>query len=394
MRLILHDYGGYAFTLQLAEYLAKHGLNVFYLHGGTMQAVQRAKVNSGNLPLLGLKIDTVQISHPFAKYSFIRRWFQEREYAHLLVQKIICIDPDIVISSTSPLDVQNILQKYSYKHNKKFIFWWQDITGLATQKILSQKNPLLGFIVGNYYQALERNLLRNSEKVIAIADEFRTQYQKWDLVEEKFFIIPNWAPLEEIALLPKDNPWSRNHGLNDKFVFLYTGILGLKHNPGIFLTLADFFQDDPFVQLVVISQGLGADWLKNQEPRPNLHLFPFQPVEDYPSVLASGDVLVAAIEDHAGVYSVPSKTLTYLCAGRPTLLSAPLANQAARLLVSTGSGIAVPPQRDDLLCQAANCLRQDSDLCITMGNNARRYALENFEMDRIGTEFLEIILSA
>ncbi len=393
MRLVLHDYGGYAFTLQLAEYLARNGCCVFYIHGGTMQAVQRAKVNSPNLQLPELKIDTVQISRPFAKYSFIRRWFQEREYARLLVQKIRCIDPDIVISSTSPLDVQNALQKYTRKHGKKFIFWWQDITGLATQKILSQKNSLLGFVVGSYYKSLERNLLRHSDKVIAIADEFSAQYQTWGLAEEKFSIIPNWAPLEEIPLLPKDNPWSRVHGFNDKFVFLYTGILGLKHNPGIFLTLADYFQDDPLVQIVVVSQGLGADWLKNQEVRPNLHLFPFQAVEDYPAVLASGDVLVAAIEDHAGAYSVPSKTLTYLCAGRPTLLSAPLENQAARLLASIKGGLAVPPLRDDLLCQAAGRLRQNSDLCITMGNNSRLYALENFKIDRIGAAFREILLS-
>ncbi len=73
MRLVLHDYGGYPFTLQLAKYLANNGCSVFYLHSGTMQVMQRAKVNSPNLQLPELKIETVQISRPFANYNYFPR---------------------------------------------------------------------------------------------------------------------------------------------------------------------------------------------------------------------------------------------------------------------------------------------------------------------------------
>ena len=52
-------------------------------------------------------------------------------------------------------------------------------------------------------------------------------------------------------------------------------------------------------------------------------LLPYQPFGRLSEVLASADVLVALLESDAGAYSVPSKVLTYLAAGRPILGAIP-----------------------------------------------------------------------
>lgn len=390
MNILLHDYGGYAFTQQLAEHLAGLGHHVHYLHGGSMQAVQRSRRESAHP---NLRIASAQIQTPFAKYNFGKRWAQEREYGQRLAQAATQIRPEVIVSSTSPLDAQESLLRYAQRNRVKFVFWWQDITGLATRQILSAKNPLLGRLVGEYYLAMERAQLRRSQRVIAIAEEFRAPYRKWGLDESKFHVLPNWAALDEIPLLPKDNPWARRHGLHDKFVLLYSGVLALKHNPGLLLALADYFVSQPEVRVVVVSQGPGADFLL-ANPRPNLLVLPFQPYEEYPSVLASADVLLAVLEEQAGAYSVPSKTLSYLCAGRPVLLSAPAANQAARLLREQNAGLVTEPGRPQDFCAAAGFLRDNPDQCQQFGQNARRYAENSFDLGKIGACFLDIIASA
>jgi colanic acid biosynthesis glycosyl transferase WcaI len=389
MKLLLHDNGGYAFSLQLAEHLAGLGHQVHYLHGGAMQAVQRSRRQSGHS---NLHIDSAQIEAPFDKYNFVKRWAQERQYGARLAAKAAQIRPDVIVSSTSPLDSQQYLLDYAHKNGAKFVFWWQDITGLATKKILSQKNALLGWLVGEYYLAMEHAQLRRSHKVIAIAEEFRAPYRQWRLDESKFHVLPNWAALEEIPLLPRDNPWARQHGLQDKFVFLYSGVLALKHNPALLLALADHFAARPDVRVVVVSQGPGADYLK-VNPRPNLRVLPFQPYEEYPQVLASADALVAVLEDHAGGYSVPSKVLTYLCAGKPILLAAPRANQAARLVGEHLVGLVSPPNDPGLFCALAQELSDKPDKCHQFGKNARRHAQNAFNIDKISAQFLEILCS-
>lgn len=387
MSILLHDYGGYAFSLQLAEHLAELGHRVHYLHGGQMQAMQRSRRESKHP---NLSIDSAQIETPFAKYNFAKRWAQERQYGLRLAALAAQIRPDVIVSSTSPLDSQGYLVNYAQNHGKKFIFWWQDITGLATKMILMAKNRPLGWLAGEYYLAMERAQLRRSQAVIAIAEEFRAPYRQWGLDENKLHILPNWAALEEIPQLPKNNPWAQRYGLDEKFVFLYSGVLALKHNPALLLALADHFAGQPQVRVVVVSQGPGADWL-TAHPRPNLLVLPFQPYEEFPQVLASADVLLAVLEEQAGAYSVPSKILSYLCAGRPVLLSAPLQNQAARLLLENRAGHVTPPGDWRALCAAAQSLLENPDECRLLGQNARQYAEKTFDLGKISARFLEIL---
>ena len=70
--------------------------------------------------------------------------------------------------------------------------------------------------------------------------------------------IENWAPVDELPARPRENEWARRHGLDGKPVLLYSGTLGLKHDPGLLHRLAEAL---PEVAVVVASEGLGADWL-------------------------------------------------------------------------------------------------------------------------------------
>jgi glycosyltransferase involved in cell wall biosynthesis len=208
--------------------------------------------------------------------------------------------------------------------------------------------------------------------------------------------IPNWAPLEEITPLPKLNPWAKKHGLAHQFCFLYSGVLGLKHNPGLLLKLALHWKDCDEVSIVVVSEGLGADWLKEQCQAlglNNLRILNFQPYDCFPEVLASADVLVAILEADAGVYSVPSKVLTYLCARRPLLVSIPADNKAARIVTQNNAGLVADPYSSDEFAKASEVLFSDRDLREQFARNGLAYAQNHFDIERIADAFEELICS-
>ena len=95
-------------------------------------------------------------------------------------------------------------------------------------------------------------------------------------------------------------------------------------------------------------EGRSADELKAQAAREglgNLVVRPWVSFAELPGVLADADVLVAMIEADAGTYSVPSKVLTYLAAGRPILAAIPPGNLAARLLDREQAGLTRAPRR-------------------------------------------------
>ena len=198
--------------------------------------------------------------------------------------------------------------------------------------------------------------------------------------------IPNWAPLDELPRLAKDNPWSRARGLHESFNVLYSGSLGLKHNPSVLSDLARSFG--------AVSEGPGADWLGRQRDRlriANLVLLPFQAMEALPQVLAAADVLAGVLEPGAGRYSVPSKVLSYLCAGRPIVLAMPEQNPAVELVLEAAAGVAVPPGDSEAFIAAVRALQHDPRKREQMGMAGRRFAENRFDVERIADRFEAVL---
>jgi glycosyltransferase involved in cell wall biosynthesis len=392
-RILVHDYAGHPFQVQLSRELAWRGYDVLHLYFG-----------HNNTPMGDLKkrtsdpdaftVEGVYTKKPIRKYSYIKRWFQDIEYGNLIAARIKTFKPDFLLSANTPLDSQKIIMKACNQVGTKFIFWLQDVSGLAAMKILSRKIPILGTLVGWYHIQLERHMLRASHQVVLISEDFKPIVEKWQVASKLITVIPNWAPLDELPVRGKNNPWSSQHDLQGKFCFLYTGGLGLKQSPNMLLELALHFKSNPDICVVVISEGPGGAWLKGKKQEfglENLMVLSYQPFKQMPDVMASGDVLVTTLESDAGIFSVPSKTLSYLCAARPQLLAIPLDNLAAKIVIENDAGLVVPSGDVDALIRCAEILIKDVALRERCSRNARMYAERTFNIQTIGDQFESIL---
>lgn len=391
MRVLVHDYSGHPFQVELSRWLAAQGHEVLHVYAAFFQT-PRGSLQRLADDLPNFQIEGLQLKSDFAKYSFFKRRFQEVEYGKVLVARTQQFNPDVLISSNNPLDAQNVLWKYCRKNNVPHVFWLQDVYSMGISSILQEKMGWLGGLIGWHYSRLERNLLRQSTAVVPISPDFLPILNQWQISKDNLHVIANWAPLAELPPASRINDWAEAQGLVDHFVFLYSGTLGLKHNPEYLLALAQHFQAQPKVQVVVISEGLGAQWLRQQKQSmklDNLRILNYQQFSQMPQVLASADVLLAILEASAGVYSVPSKVLTYLCAGKPILLSVPPNNLAARIVVDSQAGL-VTSGRDEFL-QAAEQLCNNQLLGQQMGARALAYAQESFNIERIGKQFERVL---
>ena len=257
---------------------------------------------------------------------------------------------------------------------------------------LGEGLPMLGHLVSAPFTLLERRLLRTSDAVVATSIDFLPLLRRWHVPRERTTVVENWAPLDEVQPLPRKNAWAIRHGLVDKPVFLYAGTLGRKHDPTLLVALADAM---PNAQVVVVSDGVGTDLLgRMKKDRLNLLLLPLQPAADLPEVLASADVLVALLEHEAHAFSVPSKVLTYLAAGRPILGAIPEANLAARTIRAAGAGAVVDPLDRDGFVAAARGLLADPQSRAGAGRAARAYAEQNFDIEAITDRFESIFEAA
>lgn len=398
MRIVVHDYAGHAFPTSLSRELASRGHEVVHAFASSLQTPRGDLVKrEGDPDSLEFREIPMDPDYVRYKYSFLRRRNMEIAYGKQVAAFIRSWKPEAVISGNTPTETQGSITRATLSSGGRFYYWVQDFYSLAVDKLLRKKIPVAGAGVGAWYRHLDRKQFRDSSRIVAITEDFGPILSREFGVEpSRIAVVPNWALIEEIPQFPKDNAWSRRQGLHDKFVFLYSGTIGMKHNPALLLELARKHLHDPAVRVVVVSEGIGAEWLRKnaaEQGLANLVLLPYQPFADLPQVLASGDVLTGILEADAGTFSVPSKTLSYLCAGRPLLLAMPKDNLAARITLKHDAGRVVAPDDMAGFLSEADELRASEETRVRLSANARAYAEETFPIGKTANRFEEILSS-
>jgi glycosyltransferase involved in cell wall biosynthesis len=378
MRIALHDYGAYPFTAELARELARRGHAVRYYYGTGFRQ-PRAEVASTK-GVEGLEFVGVDVASPYQARAGLRRVMQERRYGELVGQEIREFAPDVVLSANAPLEAQVRISRASRVVRAAFVFWMQDIYSRAIESMLARRITRLGArVVAKRYELLERRILVHSDAVILIAEDFRRTLTRWGVSAARTRVIENWSPLDEVQ--PRQDYAGWGHVPADAVVFLYAGTLGRKHDPTLLAHLAAALPD---ALVVVVADGVHVSKLRKATGElANLRVLPLQPAKDLPAILARADVLLAILAADADEFSVPSKVLTYLAAGRPILAAMPTVNLAARTILKAGAGIVVGPDDITGFLAGAAELRQDSPKRDAMGRSGRAYAEQAF---RIGAK--------
>jgi glycosyltransferase involved in cell wall biosynthesis len=388
MRIGIHDFSGHPFQVQLSRELASRGHEVVHWHCPSYVTGKGAVESSAADPPT-FRLQPIPLTRAFSKYSMRRRLQQERAYGRALSAAAAAFAPDVLVSSNNPLLSQQVLLRTCERLGLPFVFWQQDIYSVAMARVAKSRYPLLGSMMGRYLLRLEASMLRRSAKVVAISEDFLPVLRSWGVHDENVVVIENWAPLDDLPMAPRDNAWARERELVGSRVFLYSGTLGVKHNPEMLVELAEQYRGTD-TRVVVLSEGLGADFLRRasaQRGLDNLAVLPFQPFQQLPMVFASADVLVAILDAPAGSYSVPSKVLSYHCAGRPILAALPQDNLAARVVDRAKSGIVVDPSSTVAFVSGARRLLEDEELRLRCGENARTFAETAFDIDQIADRF-------
>lgn len=391
MRIVIADFGGYAFIAQLARALARRGHDVRFGCFGDWQGPKGGvRVHADDPP--NFSLHAISLHEPFQKYNFFRRRGQERWIGRAFAKDAIAFNADIVVAANMPIEVLLAMRGALKGHDIRFVYWLQDIVSMAMKDILTKKLGIVGQLAAAYYARHEAQLLRRSDAVIAITGDFLEVLGKNR--PARCHVLPNWAPLDELPVLPRDNAWSRAQNLSGRKVLLYAGTMGLKHNPSLIVRAALRLRALPEAMVVVVSEGVGADYLAKEKAAQgldNLLLLPYQPADQIAPMLASADVLTAFVEREAARFSVPSKLLSYLCAARTPLLAIAADNLAARLVRDNALGVVVEPDSGTDYAEEAFRLLTDDGLRAQYASRARVFAEANFEIERITSQFEEMI---
>lgn len=393
MRVLVHDFSGHPFQVRLSRALAETGDDVLHAHCPDIVTpkgdLRRRPTDSPNFSLCALRAGSVS---EFPKYDIPRRVVREIRYARDLVHTIDEFAPDVVLLSNDPPVARTLVVRSCRKRRVPVIVWLQDLYALGLRLLYRRRYGLLAWVPGSIARALERDALRRATAIVVISDDFVSDASRSAGAGMPVFVIENWAPVDELPLSPRMGSLRAELGVGDRFLFLYAGTLGLKHDPELLLALARTLRDDEC--LLVCSEGPGASALRERgdaEGLGSLLVSRFQDYDRLAELLGTADVLCAILSRDAARHAVPSKVMTYHTAGRAILVAIPADNAAARFVERVGSGIVVDPADTEGWIAAARQLRTDSTMRVRCASNARRAAEREFDIERIAARFRDVL---
>jgi glycosyltransferase involved in cell wall biosynthesis len=288
------------------------------------------------------------------------------------------------------------MRRHFERRDQPWVLWHQDVysLGVAAEAARVLPSSVAG-VVSARVQRAEQAQVAAAGAVVAIGDGFVRQYERWGVPASHVSVIPNWAPLDELVPGDRDNAWARRHRLPEAPIrLLYAGTLGRKHNPLLLLDLLDTARTSGIeVVLTVVSEGVGAGALAAAAGnRPDVRVLGYQPAHEFADVLASADVVVALLEPDAAEFSVPSKVLSYLAAGRPAIALVPEGNPCAADVEAAGGFVAAPDPHGARAAAAWLVeIAKDPEGLRALGKRARAVAEERFDIDAIGDRFEAIL---
>ena len=122
----------------------------------------------------------------------------------------------------------------------------------------------------------------------------------------------------------------------------------------------------------------------------NVHFFSQRPREDIPALIRSSDVcLVLLKKAEAFKKVIPTKMLEYMACGKAVVFG--VDGQSRRMLEDAGAGIFVEPEDPEALVAAIMRLRGNADLRRTLGDNGRRYVVENLSREQTAGRYSAIL---
>lgn len=191
------------------------------------------------------------------------------------------------------------------------------------------------------FHLLNRFILRGAARVVTL-DRFMAArlLEKRD-ISDKLDVFPPWPHDGRIVPVPHaNNPFRRRHGLEGKFVVMYSGNHSKAHPISTLLKAAKRLEHDDGIRFVFV--GGGHEKHKVEERirggAPNLISLPYEPLEQLKYSLSAADVHVVTVGGSVVGIVHPCKIYGAMAAARPILLIGPDPSHASEILDETGCG--------------------------------------------------------
>ena len=247
---------------------------------------------------------------------------------------------DVIIAMTTPPFVYLVAMAHKLRRREtRVILWSMDVYPVVAERLRADSPE---HWLPRTLRRVNAWALPKLDSVVVLDGAMAELVTTRGAPAERVHVIPNW---ERADLYAGEVPdvWDgyRELGIEDRFVVLYLGNIGLGHRFDTVVAAAERLADDGVTFLFV---GGGPRWNEVRDATtalPNVVMHPYVDKDVTPSVLAGADTSLICLEDEAlGVMS-PSKLHGSLGMGLPITYVGPHGSNVSEAIDTYRCGVSV-----------------------------------------------------
>ena len=296
---------------------------------------------------------------------------------------------DVVLAPSPPLTIGMIAWLMGSLRNVPTIYNVQELYPDFAVNSGLVRNPL---VIG-VFKLLETLVYEVNSMMTVISEPFAQTLRARGVPESKIRVIPNFVDETFYRPLPRRNAFSLKHSLNDTFVVLYAGNIGLSQDWDAFLFAAQALREHP-ITFAVSGDGVRGDWLRREvESRAltNVRVFGYLPREEMPFAYASADLGTIPMMPKTTTDTFPSKIYTLFACGKPVVVHADPGSELERTVRASECGQVVAPGDTDGYTAAIFSAYERRASLAAEGARGREYVERGYSKEAVAKQYEDAI---
>lgn len=367
---------------ELAEELRNRGHNVTVVTTYPQYNLpsQTAKIDYPILTI-GKNISILRIKTlPHHNVNFLIRGLSHLTLPFLFklkIKKYIKKRMDVAIVHSPPLTLAYVAEWLKRKFNTRYIFGVQDIFPQNAIDLGIMENR----IIIKLFEAIEMRAYRMADR-ITVNSEGNKKFlvEQKNVAAQKITVAQHWIDTRPFIKADNNNYFRKKYNLQDKFIFLFAGVIGPSQHLDLVVHSARELQEKKDIVFLLVGDGTEkkrlVNWVRHNGIK-NVIFESFVPKEEYPALVKESNVGIVCISSKNKTPVVPAKILGYLAAARPVVAFINKESDVHLLIEKAQCGYSTISDNQQNVTETILKIYRDRDKLDRLGMNGFHFLNEN-----------------
>lgn len=321
-----------------------------------------------------------QLTMPYVFFYKIKKYFREKI--------------DVVIIHSPPLPLSMAAHKVKKFYGAKYI--------LNLHDIFPQNAIDLGVLSGwkygpiiRLFERMEKNAYKNADLIVVPSEKHKIFLaDKRGVKNDKISVVYHWIDVEPYRDFKKTGRFRKLYGLENKFIFLFGGVLGPSQGLDLIIRAAEKLKDNKEIIFLFIGDGGAKESLvkmAEEKGLENVIFKPFIPVRDYQELVKDSDVGIVCLTSRNTTPAVPAKILGYMVVSVPVVVFVQEESDAHLIVEEARCGYSAVSDNENETLAVIKRIYNERDKLGEYGRNGFNYLLKNMEKNVCVAKFENLI---